>query len=176
MNAIKMYWEKKAMRKTGGAAKDGFFLRSRHGSVLPAAIVVMLLFMILCVGMLALSQMNVSHVVFFERRNILEQATLSLAQVLADEILENSEDWWKGAPNAEGKGELDVDSRMGPDFPNMKFTYQVTPGKVNSYLLHVRGEYANSSGEAIWGVSLDVYPETPGTLLVRWSKPVRLDG
>jgi hypothetical protein len=136
----------------------------------------MLLFMILCVGMLALSQMNVSHVTFFERRNVLEQATLSLAQTLADQVVENEKAWWSGAPAEVGRGTLIVDSSMGPDVPKMKFTYTVSPDKPDTYVLFVRGEYAGSSTDAIWGVSLDIYPKASGRLLVRWSKPIQMDG
>jgi hypothetical protein len=167
------------MKKICGVTRSHFFSRRRRGSALPAAIVVMLLFMILCVGTLALSQMNVSHVVFFERRNVLEQATLSLAQALAEEITRNADAWWAGDSAAAGKGTLDVDSRMGQNIPKMKFTYHVTPGKLDSYLLFVRGEYANLAKldkDAIWGVSLDIYPKASGKLSVRWSKPVQLGG
>jgi hypothetical protein len=137
----------------------------------------MLLFMILCVGMLGLSRMNVSHVVFFERRNVLEQATLSLAQTLADEIADNANSWWTANPAAVGKGELSVGPGTGPDIPRMKFTYEVTPSTSNSYALFVRGEYAQhaeSFRDTIWGVSLDIYPDTSDKSLVRWSKPAQL--
>jgi hypothetical protein len=164
------------MREIDGVMRERIFLRSRRGSALPTAIIVMLLFMVLCAGMLALSRMNVSHVVFFERRNVLEQATLSLAQALADEIAEHASAWWAGDPAALGRGELGVDSGMGLDVPKMKFTYNVTPGNPDFYTLFVRGEYAGSTQDAAWGVSLDIYPQAPHQLMVRWSKPVQLDG
>jgi hypothetical protein len=135
----------------------------------------MLLFMIFSAGMLALSRMNVSHVIFFERRNVLEQATLSLAQALADEIVENASVWWAGDPTATGKGELNVHSGLGLDIPKMKFTYSVIPDKPDAYILFVRGEYSDSSNDAIWGVSLDIYPDASNKLLVHWSKSVQLD-
>jgi hypothetical protein len=137
-------------------------------------IVVMLLFMALSAGMFALSQMNVSHVIFFERRNVLEQATLSLAQALADHVVERSNVWRNLAPDAIGNGILNLDSGIEANIPEMKFTYSVSPDKFNSYLLFVRGEYANSSEDVIWEVSLDIHPKASKELLVRWSKPVQL--
>jgi hypothetical protein len=165
------------MGKIDGTTKRSFFSISRRGIVLPITIIVMLVFMILCAGTLVLSQMNVSHVTFFERRNVLEQATLSLAQTLADEILENANLWWSLDPTAAGKGELGVDSGINPDIPKMKFTYEVSPDKFRSYILFVRGEYVSSgfSKNAIWGVSLDIRPDVSVKLPIRWSKPVQLD-
>ncbi|MDR1377048.1 MAG: hypothetical protein LBJ22_06020 [Synergistaceae bacterium] len=164
------------MKEISGSAKKSFVLCSRRGSTLPVAAMVMLLFMILCVGMLALSGMNMSHVTFFERRNVLEQATLSLAQALADEIVENSRVWWISAPAAMGTGVLVVDSGLEPNVPKMKFTYSVSPDQSPSYALFVRGEYEGLSKGAIWGVSVDIYPEAAKKLSIRWSKPLQLDG
>ena len=132
--------------------------------------------MTLSAGMVALSQMNVSHVIFFERRNAFEQATLSLAQALAGQIVENSAAWWGAAPNAVVKGTLNVNFAGRPDIPKMKFTYNVSPDKSNAYILLVRGEYMNPSfKDAIWKVSLDVRPGSPKKPIL-WSKPVQLDG
>jgi hypothetical protein len=164
------------MKRISGVIKEKVFSRSWRGSALPVAIVVMLLFMILCAGMLALSEINVSHVTFFERRNVLEQATLSLAQTLADEIVKNASAWWASDPNSVGTGKLVVDSSVNPNVPKMKFTYNVSPDKSPPYVLFVRGEYEGLSKGAIWGVSLDIYPGASGKLLVRWSKPLQLDG
>ena len=166
------------MKKINGVMKRSVFSSPRRGSTFPVAIVVMLLFMILCVGMLGLSRMDVSHVVFFERRNVLEQATLSLAETLAGEIANNGSVWWAADPAALGKGELNVDSGTGPGIPKMKFTYEATCKGSNAYTLFVRGEYAvkhsESLNDAIWGVSLDI-SSTSGKPLVRWSQPLQLE-
>ncbi|MDR1977908.1 MAG: hypothetical protein LBQ42_04165 [Synergistaceae bacterium] len=145
-------------------------------------ILVMTLFTALCVAMLSLSQMNARFNLFFERRSILEQATLSLAQELADEIVANADAWWAAEPNKEGKGELNVNASALPGVPQMKFTYVVTPKtatlKGNRYVLFVRGEYAAAGKKAddtVWGVSLDIYPDATTTSPVEWSKHVQLN-
>jgi hypothetical protein len=168
------------LKRISGMTEKSVFPKSRLGSALPVAIVVMLLFMILCMGMFELSQMNVSYVTFFERRNVLEQATLSLAQTLADEILDNANGGWATGLTAVGKGELNVNSSISPNIPKMKFTYEVAPdtSKPKAYVLFVRGEYAPSPDSykgTIWGVSVDIYPDTASKPLVRWSMPIQLD-
>ncbi|MDR3230969.1 MAG: hypothetical protein LBT65_05990 [Synergistaceae bacterium] len=156
-----------------------FFSRPRRGGVLPVTIIVTLIFVVLCTAMFSLAQMNIGYDTFFERRSILEQATLSLAQTLADSLVENANTWWPAGLNAEGTGELSVDSSSLSGVPGMKFSYRVTPHGSRSYILFVRGEYAAAASgtkqdKTVWGVSLDIYPEAADVPPVTWSKHVQL--
>ncbi|MDR3265146.1 MAG: hypothetical protein LBT15_03945 [Synergistaceae bacterium] len=154
-------------------------MRAQRGSVLPMTILVMLVFTLLCVAMLSLSQMNMRYSVFFERRSILEQATLSWAQTMGDVLAENANAWWSvHSPDVTGKGALDVDSKTAPGIPGMRFTWTVTPHS-GAYALFVQGRYitpGTKADDTVWAVSMDVYPGSrTRPARFAWSKHVRLN-
>ncbi|MDR1649018.1 MAG: hypothetical protein LBR71_02050 [Synergistaceae bacterium] len=147
--------------------------RSRRGMVLPTALVVMLLFALLCAAMFTLSRMSMTYDLYFERRTVLEHATVSMANAMARKL----NDWsgpgkylWTTDNNGIGDGSLVVDSStFGAAYsgPAMKFTFRITPegtGKENYLLLSVWGEYAGASAsgnrDMVWLVSMDV-PKSP---------------
>ncbi|MDR1978275.1 MAG: hypothetical protein LBQ42_06030 [Synergistaceae bacterium] len=141
-------------------------LSSRCGYALVSASIVTLLLMVFSGGVLSMSQANLFHGVIFERRQILEQATLSLAHGLADEIAANADSWWPAhssqGSSQEGKGAFHVDSSVIQGAPQMRFHYTITPRGVGSYVLLVRGEYLTATAPgtevevAAWDVSMDI--------------------
>jgi hypothetical protein len=153
-----------------------FFLLARRGSVLSVTILVVLVFTLFCMAMFSLSQMNMHYSIFFERRCILEQATLSWAQTMGDVLAENANAWWSVySSDVTGKGVLDVDSKIAPGIPGMRFTWTVTPHS-GAYALFVQGKYATSGTKVdgtVWSVSIDVYPGSLGRpAKFIWSKHV----
>jgi hypothetical protein len=143
-------------------------MRARRGSALPLALVVMLLFVILCGTVIGMAQMNVAYYSFFEHRGILEQATLTFAETLAESVKVNSEDWWPGGDPSPGSGECAPPAALGA-FP-MKFTYVISPDK-DVYSLFVQGEYSPSQpNDAAWGVSVDISRTSSADV---WSEIVR---
>ncbi|MDR2174343.1 MAG: hypothetical protein LBO82_00205 [Synergistaceae bacterium] len=146
------------------SGKKGRF-SSRRGVVLPSALLVMLLFAILCVAMFTLSHMGMAYDLYFERRAVLEHATVSMATALARKLNEWSGTgkplWEDSEDDKEGSGFLNVGD------PAMKFTFRIVPPKATGrkdYLrLSVWGEYAGTAAEnrnMAWLVSLDV-PKSP---------------
>jgi hypothetical protein len=164
--------EKKKRHPTAGKGPRRFFPRSRRGMALPIALVVMLLFAILCVAMFTLSHISMTYDLYFERRTVLEHATVSVANAMARKLNDWSGPgkslWTDPSDTAGGEGSLLVGaSALGGSGPAMKFSFQVTPkgtGKENYLLLSVRGEYAETpaggNGNMAWLVSMDV-PKSP---------------
>ena len=146
-------------------------METRRGSILIVTLVVMFFFAILCGAVFGMAQMNVSYNFFFERRGVLEQATLTFAESLAEVVKANAASWWSGGSAANpGNGEYTVSPIAGE--PSMKFSYVISPDKKKIYKLFVRGEYADPGKENIaWGVS--VYISVTSSTDV-WSKIVRM--
>jgi Tfp pilus assembly protein PilV len=148
--------------------------RSRRGIALPTALVVMLLFAILCAAMFTLSHMSMTYDLYFERRTVLEHATVSMASAMALKLNDWSGPgkylWTANDDDKTGNGSLIVDaSTFGAAYsgPVMKFTFRITPegtGKEDYLLLSVWGEYAGASAAGnrnmAWLVSMDV-PKSP---------------
>jgi hypothetical protein len=115
----------------------------------------MLLFAILCGAMFTLSRMSLSYDFHFERRAVLEHATMSLAQGMAEELQFHTADWWSADPAAEGEGSLSIAA------PPMKFAYRVVPlaERAGFVRLSVWGEYdgaARSDKNMAWSLSMDI--------------------
>jgi hypothetical protein len=138
--------------------------------MLPTALVVMMLFAILCVSMFTLSHMSTTYDLYFEQRTILEHATLSMANTLAMKLNDWSGDgkqlWTDPSDLEEGNGSLVVDkSLFGSTYSGlpMKFTFQIIPpattGRAGYLRLSVRGEYSIptvTNSDMAWLVSMDV--------------------
>jgi hypothetical protein len=135
----------------------------------------MLFFAIVCVTVIGLARMNVNYYFFFERRGILEQATLTFAESLAKNVKANAEDWWNsGAIKTQGDGEYIVSGDMTDGQP-MRFTYVVSPDKDLIYKLFVRGERDDSKDDVAWGVWIDIDASSKDiTSADGWSKVVRI--
>ena len=146
-------------------------MKARRGSILVVTLVVMFFFAILCGAVFGMAQMNVMYNSFFERRGVLEQATLTFAESLAEVVKTNAASWWPSGSTANlGSGEY----IMPPiaDEPSMKFTYVISPDRKKTYKLFVRGEYADPGKENItWGVSVDISLASSADV---WSKIVRM--
>jgi hypothetical protein len=146
-------------------------MRARRGSTLIVTLVVMFFFAILCGAVFGMAQMNVTYNVFFERRGVLEQATLTFAESLAEIVKANAASWWSGGNAALGSGDCTVSSIAGS--PPMQFTYVISPDKNKVYKLFVKGEYAGpqANDNVVWGVSVDIRAASSADV---WSKIVRM--
>ena len=146
-------------------------MKARRGSILVVTLVVMFFFAILCGAVFGMAQMNVMYNSFFERRGVLEQATLTFAESLAEVVKANAASWLSGGSAANlGNGVYTMPPIAGE--PSMKFTYVISPDRKKTYKLFVRGEYADPGKENItWGVSVDVNLASSADV---WSKIVRM--
>jgi Tfp pilus assembly protein PilV len=146
-------------------------MKARRGFTLIMTLIVMFFFAILCGAVFGMAQMNVTYNSFFERRGVLEQATLTFAESLAETVKDNAASWWSGADvSALGNGVYTVPPIAGAR--PMKFTYVISPDKGRIYRLFVKGEYTDSDAEDItWGVSVDISTVSSADA---WSKIVRM--
>jgi hypothetical protein len=146
-------------------------MKKRNGSVLITTIVVVLFFSIICVAVLGLAQMNVVHYSFFERRGIVEQATLTFAESMAKSVRANSADWWPAGSGEQGNGEYVISGEMTGGSP-IRFTYAVSPDESDVYKLFVKGEREDSDEKIALGVSVDIDANSSSADV--WSKVVRI--
>jgi hypothetical protein len=144
-------------------------MRARRGSTLIVTLVVMFFFAILCGAVFGMAQMNVTYNAFFERRGVLEQATLTFAEGLAEVVKANAANWWSSGNAALGSGEYIMPSIAGS--PPMQFTYVISPDRNKVYKLFVKGEYSDPQANVAWGVSVDIRAASSTDV---WSKIVRM--
>jgi hypothetical protein len=139
------------------------------------AAAVMFFFAVLSGAVFGMAQMSAAYYSFFERRSVLEQATLTFAGSLAETVRDNAADWWSGG-SAPASGDYTVS--VTADAPAMRFTYVISPDGNKIYKLFVRGEYAgraysDPNAEPIaCGVSVDI--STAASSADAWSKIVRM--
>jgi hypothetical protein len=145
-------------------------MTARRGSVLIMTVTLMIFFAILCGAVIGMAQMNVTYHSFFEHRGILEQATLTFAQSMTENIRE------KTALRGLGSGDCAITPTAQDDFLlPMKFTYVISPDQNSVYTLFVKGEYASPRpNDVAWGVSVDIDVSLPSadiwTTIVSYAK------
>jgi Flp pilus assembly protein TadG len=166
-NAMEKTIDRNGEDKILAAPARDFFSRSREGMALPMALLVMMLFAILCVSMFTLSHMSLNYDLYFERRAAMEHATISMASALSrrlQELISNDTD--EARDIAEGNGFLLLNSTSFDSAytgPAMKFTFDVTTSS-DRLLLFVKGEYEGAwvkNDNIAWRVLVDV-AKTPG--------------
>jgi hypothetical protein len=146
-------------------------MKARNASVMITTLVVVIFFSIICVSVFGLAQMNVGYYSFFERRDIVEQATLTFAESLAESVRTNAAAWWPGGSGGQGNGAYTLSEEMSGGSP-IQFNYVVSPDKIDVYKLFVKGEREDSGEKIAWGVSVDIDAHSSSADV--WSKTVRI--
>ena len=130
----------------------GLKRRRGVGVTLALALIVMLFLAILCAGVFGLANMNVGYDLYFERRSVLKQATLTFAEGMVSNVRANAASWWEDDAGL-GFGECTV-----PGQRRMRFSYVVSHDTTKIYNLFVKGEYHPGGEDENFacGVSVDI--------------------
>ena len=160
---------------TSPSSADG----RRRGSALATSLIAMIVLGLLSGSVLTLATMNLNYTKFFENSAVLQQATVSLASSVAENLIRDyRQPFWSSMP--EGTSHVDefvLDRKNSGLTMPIRLRYEVTHRAPASWTVTARGEYAapgtSDNLPAPWAVSADVAPRKARA--VTWEIPVHVN-